>query len=65
MKELINEIKEREYTKLELALIGVCLLFGGIIIGIIASPKGERNYGSYNGSFNGYNEELLDDDFED
>jgi len=52
MAKIIEYLKEQEFTRRELVLIGIVLFFAGLVLGIAVSPKGYRMIGSNNGNNN-------------
>lgn len=51
--EIINIIKNGEYTAREAAMAGICLFLLGLVIGIFASPKKYTMIASHNGNRGG------------
>lgn len=52
MDKLIIKVKEMELTPREQFMFGLILFLGGLLLGFILSPKGERSYGCNNGNNN-------------
>jgi len=52
MNKIVNKIENLEFNTREYFFVGLILLLAGLLIGIIASPKGERIIGSNNGNNN-------------
>lgn len=55
MNRIIAKIESFEFSVREYFFVGLILFFAGLLIGIVASPKGERTIGSNNGNNNGNN----------
>lgn len=52
MKKIVEKIENLEFSTREYFFAGLILFLAGLLIGIIASPKGERTIGSNNGNNN-------------
>lgn len=55
MNRIIAKIESRMFSTREYFFIGVILFLYGLVIGLFASPKGERNVGCNNGNNSGNN----------
>jgi len=55
VNKIINKMENLEFSTREYLFVGVILFLAGLLIGLIASPKGERTVGSNNGNNNGNN----------
>ena len=49
-KDFIENIKTGNCSAIELTLVGICLFFAGIIIGMLVSPSKTFVAGSFNGN---------------
>lgn len=66
MNKLIAKVEDMDLSFREQVLFGLVLFLGGILLGIIFSPKGQRSYGCNNGNNNtGCLPENLDFDEDD
>ena len=52
MNKLIAKVEDMDLSFREQVLFGLVLFLGGLLIGILFSPKGDRIYGSNNGNNN-------------
>ena len=52
MRKIIEKLQEQEFTTREYVFIGFILFLGGIVLGMLLSPKGKRVIGSHNGNGN-------------
>lgn len=49
IKEILDVIEAKELTLTEKIAIGLSIFLGGLVIGMLLSPKGDRNFVSGNG----------------
>lgn len=68
IKEFLNGLSETTtLTKRELVLIALVCSFGGMVLGMLCSPKKRTMIGSHNGNNNGngnnWEKELQDEEF--
>jgi len=50
MNKLLAKLEDLEFSTREYFLMGVILFLAGVLIGMAASPKGEKTIGSHNGN---------------
>ena len=50
MKKIVETLKTRTWSPLEISLSFVIAALGGVIIGMLISPSGIRYFGCYNGN---------------